>query len=47
MEIFNSRRWMGLTPTICAVLCFLLSACNSTDESSNANFHHNLWPSQK
>ena len=33
METFNSRRWMGLTPTIYAVLCFLLSACNSTDES--------------
>ena len=23
---------MGLTPAICTVLCFMLSACNSTDE---------------
>ena len=32
MGIFSSRRWMGLTPAICTVLCFMLSACNSTDE---------------
>ena len=42
MGIFSSRRWMGLTPAICIVLCFMLSACNSTDEPieealSNAN----------
>ena len=33
---------MGLTPSVCTVLCFMLSACNSTDEPieealSNAN----------
>lgn len=32
MGIFSPRRWMGLTPAICTVLCFMLSACNSTDE---------------
>lgn len=32
MGIFSSRRWMGLTPSVCTVLCFMLSACNSTDE---------------
>ncbi len=42
MGIFSSRRWMGLTPSVCTVLCFMLSACNSTDEPieealSNAN----------
>ena len=42
MGIFSSRRWMGLTPSVCRVLCFMLSACNSTDEPieealSNAN----------
>lgn len=42
MGIFSLRRWMGLTPAVCTVLCFMLSACNSTDEPieealSNAN----------
>lgn len=41
MEIFSSRRWMGLTPIICAVLCFLLSACNSTDESFEETLNAN------
>ena len=32
MGIFSSRRWMGLTPAVCTVLCFMLSACDSTDD---------------
>lgn len=32
MELFNSRRWMGLTSLLATTLCLLLSACNSTEE---------------
>lgn len=32
MGIFSSRRWVELTPLVCALLCFVLSACNTEDE---------------
>lgn len=32
MEVFNSKRWMGVIPVLCAVSGLLFSACNSEDE---------------
>lgn len=38
MEVFNSKRWMGLIPAICAASSLLFSACNSEDEQPIGEF---------